>query len=394
MKYLFEKAVAAVFCVILFAVPILTKIEPHVEYSIFENRNMASAPDFTVSELFNGQYLALWDNYFSDHIWKRDAYITAYTYLNINILKKVVVNDIVVQDDVLLPFREYTADKFDFTEQAAYMAERLSLLNSLVESYGGEFIYVGVPGQISIFRDYYPRYLNNDDIKLTLTENEFFPQLEKNNIKYINMREKFLQLDDYIQYYSTIDHHFNIFGAFVTYQTVINKIKNDFDSSIPILTEDDVEFVVIENPFYGSRNRKLYGLYKSDERMYYYILKEQISFTRFNNGVYVPSSVFGLPEDTVTPVTYDGIYMNGDIGETIILTDREYLPNALIFGDSYTNAVETFLYASFNQTVSLDLRLYKEKTILEYIDEYKPDYVFCLRDDSVYLVTSGNGEIK
>ena len=43
---------------------------------------------------------------------------------------------------------------------------------------------------------------------------------------------------------------------------------------------------------------------------------------------------------------------------------------------------------------SLDLRYYTEKTLSEYIREYRPDVVLCIRDDLNYLSTEGNGDFE
>ena len=85
--------------------------------------------------------------------------------------------------------------------------------------------------------------------------------------------------------------------------------------------------------------------------------------------------------------------MGGDIGETIIDTNRPELPDILIFGDSFTNPLETLLWYSFNRMYSLDLRYYNAKSLREYIDMYKPDVVICVRDETVYLSTDGNGAV-
>jgi len=77
--------------------------------------------------------------------------------------------------------------------------------------------------------------------------------------------------------------------------------------------------------------------------------------------------------------------MGGDIGETIIQTNRPDLPNILIFGDSFTNALESLLWTNFNETRSLDFRYFTEKTLLEYIDDFHPDIVICMRDEMKYL---------
>ena len=83
-----------------------------------------------------------------------------------------------------------------------------------------------------------------------------------------------------------------------------------------------------------------------------------------------------------------------DKAETILRTDRPELPNLLIFGDSFTNPLETLFYTGFNETRSLDLRYYDQKGILEYLEEYRPDVVICIRDDTAYLSTEGNGNIR
>ena len=112
-----------------------------------------------------------------------------------------------------------------------------------------------------------------------------------------------------------------------------------------------------------------------------------------DNGRSVPASVIRLPEPLSGGVGY-GAYMGGDIAETVIATNRSELPDILLFGDSFTNAVETFLYTSFDETRSLDLRHYAGMALTEYVRLYRPDIVVCLRDDANYLVETGNGDVR
>ena len=115
-------------------------------------------------------------------------------------------------------------------------------------------------------------------------------------------------------------------------------------------------------------------------------------FRRWDNGEEVEASLYALPDSPETYVTYE-VYMGGDVGETVLRTDRPELPNALIFGDSFTNALETMLYASFNETRSVDLRHYTDMTIRAYIDRYQPDVVIYVRDETTYFSTEGNGNL-
>ncbi len=392
MEKIFNYAVILLFCAVIFIVPVKTFTEAPQEYTIYENRKLKPLQEFTTEALFEGQYLPQFNDYFTDRIWKRTLLMKAYSQLNVNCLNKLVVNNVVIQPRLLLPFVEYSYEDYNFDEPAAKTVENLTVLKNDIEKYGGKFVYVGVPEQMSMLRDHYPDYLENNDRKFTLMEKTFFDGMEKAGIGNILMRKEFSETEDYTKFYSKTDHHYNLFGAYYTYQKIIEYFNEKHQASLPLLEESDFEYIELENPFYGTRFRKLYDAYDFSEKLYYHKALNPITFDRWDEGKKVESTRFTLPTDITTPIVY-GIYMGNDYSETIIKTYREDLPNVLIFGESFTNPLETFLYNSFNTTVSLDLRFYKTKTIRQYIEEYKPDYVICLRDDTAYFNFKANGNI-
>ena len=77
--------------------------------------------------------------------------------------------------------------------------------------------------------------------------------------------------------------------------------------------------------------------------------------------------------------------MGGDIANTFIDTHREELPTVLVYGDSFTNAFESIVWYSFDKMYSIDLRHYTEMTIDQFIDEYRPDIVICIKDYTAVL---------
>ena len=77
--------------------------------------------------------------------------------------------------------------------------------------------------------------------------------------------------------------------------------------------------------------------------------------------------------------------------QTTIDTSRKELPTILIYGESYTNALECILYLSFDRMDSLDLRHYRQMSLIDYIRVNKPDIVVGLRDYSVLLQVEDNG---
>lgn len=380
------------FCIVIASIPLLTITKKEVTvYSIFENRNLAELPAFSLSSVLEGTYFPAMDTYFKDHIYGRTKLLTGHVYFEKYVLKKPVVNTIYeTENHILLPyFRD--AKTSDIAENTKEAGRRLENLNALIKSYGGTFIYVGIPEQYSVFRDQYPDYLKNNDAWLTSIESSFFNELTKRDISYVNMSPYFRNADDRLQFYLKTDHHYSLTGAYQTYKHTMEKLSELTARELFILDSSDFDYVTLENDFYGSRNRRLYNL--SDfEKIDIYTLHEPIHFTRSDNGIMSDPRLFYPGENPKEPVTYN-IYMNGDKAETIIKTNRTSLPDALIFGDSFSNALETFLYTSFDELRSLDLRHYDEMSLPEYILEYKPDFVVCVRDDNSYLLMDGNGDI-
>ena len=171
----------------------------------------------------------------------------------------------------------------------------------------------------------------------------------------------------------------------------MERITADLGRDLPVLTADDLAFEDLPNPFLGSRDRKLYGLWPGSEALTIGVQREPVVFDRTDNGLPVPAQVFRLPATETETVDYN-VYMGGDVAETVLSTHRPELPDLLIFGDSFTNPLETLFYTGFDETRSLDLR-YNDVSLLDYVAEHRPDVVLCVRDDTSYLSAEGNGRI-
>lgn len=171
-----------------------------------------------------------------------------------------------------------------------------------------------------------------------------------------------------------------------TIESCIASLRWSFDSC----KKTDFEWKSLQNPFLGSSNRKLFGLWNTSDAIQLAYPKENIPFVRTNNGIQVDSTVYTLPENEDELVTYS-VYMGGDIGESVITTNRPKLPNILIYGDSFTNPLETLLWTQANELRSIDFRYYTQSTLKDYITEHKPDIVICVRDETAFLSEAGNG---
>lgn len=394
MKKNSERFLIIFFILILFAVPAFTIKAPKQNYSAYENRNLAEWPAFSWKSFLNGSYTDKLEKYYEDHFVARDQLLESFVSWEMHVLKKPVINDVTIQGDTLLPFLGFEDNDYHkYNKSVNKMADSLADLNETVTKNGGKFYYIGVPIQQSVMRNLYPSYLDNSSKLRNYLENNFFDALSKRGIQYLDLYPFFSEQKDCTKYYSKVDHHYNYLGALEAYQQIMGKINTERKEKLTVLTKEDLNFKTIDLPFYGSRSRKLYNQFLSSEHLLIATPKDPISFERVDHGADVENTVFTMPEKGDTYVTYD-VYMGGDKGETVIQTNRPELPNVLIFGDSFTNPIETLLYYSFNEMHSLDLRIYKERTLTQYIESYKPDIVICVRDDTMYVSAKDNGKFR
>ena len=389
MKRLADLFVIFCFSLFIFLGMFLTIFGEKEEYSFFENRNLAEFPKFSLEKFLSGKYIKDVDKYLDDYAAWRKEFLELNTFIDMNILKKPVVNDIVVLDDMLLPFNKFEIiNENEINLDAKKMVDNISKTRDLVESYGGNYYYTAIPCQYAYFEDKYPVYLNNRE-EYTRVEMKYFKKYMRNsNINFIDMGVVFNDMGNPDNLSSRIDNHYSLMGAYETYKSVINKINetSNYKLSLP----EKVEFNKIDNIYMGSRLRKIFGMKEFDEKLYIAKFEKDIDISRENNGNYSIPELYTLP-DKNEYVLYD-IYMNGDIGETLVDTERNDLPSVLIYGDSFTNAFESLAYYSFNEMRSLDLRHYNKMKLSQYIDKYKPDIVICIRDYESLLSFDGNGQ--
>lgn len=376
----------------LLIIPLATLLWPKSDRSSIENRSLASVPKYSQEALFSGEYFLAWEDYFKDHIAARDAFVFADTFVKLHVLDRTDVNDILVTDEVLLP--DLTAPKAQLIGEitAEDMGDRLAGLQDAIKAYGGTFLYVGVPTQMTAWADAFPAGSVDKIAERAEKGAAFAAALSDRGVDLLDMSKVFAENGGLRQYYMRTDHHYTLKGAYLVYRAICEHLTAA-GYEIPVLEENDLTFSALPLRFLGSRDRAVYYLSGLNDPVYAAELAEPIAFTRTDNGTASAAKVFHLPAADYGKVTYN-LYMGGDVAETVIDTNREELPSVLIFGDSYTNAVETLLYTSFNEMRSLDLRHYKAMALSEYIELYKPDIVICLRDDNNYLVGIGNGNIQ
>lgn len=368
------------FILILVSISLATTFAPIETYSYYENRNLAGFPKMNTESVLSGQWGADMDKYLTDHAAWREQMMIADTVINMYLLKQPLVNDVIIAEDCLLPeVVDWKTNTSYITEDAISVTNNILSAKEATESYGGSYFCVAVPCQYVFYNDKYPWYVNNREAYTRLSLEALSQNMQQAGISFLDVGKKFEDMGwpEYLA--SAIDNHFSIYGAYLTYVQMMERILAETDYDLDMLEEGEYRITELPNPYLGANARKLLDLWPHEEHLGILEPNTPIPFIRKDNHQQVASTVYSLPEDSREDVLYS-VYMGGDIGLTEIDTGREELPSILIYGDSFTNAVECIAYCSFDKMYSIDQRHYTESTLEEFIAQHQPEIVVCIKD--------------
>lgn len=368
------------FISILVSISVTTAFAPKETYSYYENRNLAGLPQMNRESVLSGQWGADMDKYLTDHAAWREQMMIADTVINMHILKQPLVNDVIIAEDSLLPeIVDWMTNTSFIAEDAISVTNHLLSAKEVTESYGGNYFCVAVPCQYVFYNDQYPWYLNNRESYTRLSLEALSQNMQRAGISFLDVGKKFEDMGwpEYLA--SSIDNHFSIYGAYLTYVQMMERILAETNYDLDLLEAGEYRITELPNPYLGANARKLLDLWAHEEHLGILEPNTPIPFIRKDNHHQVASTVYSLPEDSQEDVLYS-VYMGGDIGLTEIDTGREELPSILIYGDSFTNAVECIAYYSFDKMYSIDQRHYTESTLEEFIAQHQPEIVVCIKD--------------
>ena len=376
---------ALLFCALLL-VPALTLcglVKGASGWSAEENRALASAPQVSVSSIWNGTFAQDAEDFYKDHIFARHLLLKLDTAVQMKILRRPVVHDVLLGDTALLPAPGFSAKRSDaeLQKDAERVAEGLRSVKAAADKVGAKLLYTLVPEQRTVFSAYYLDWMENPAQDTARNRAALLSALEDADIPALDLTDAFLSSPDVLSQYSRVDHHYTLKGAYTAYQAICETFG---------LTASELTVVDAQTELFGTYNRKLYDFSPVREAMQ--VLEDAFpAYERFDNGK--ASNTPLIAAQTGSRGLYTD-YMGGDIAETIVRTNREDLPKILIVGDSFTNALEPLAVFDFGEMRSLDYRHYDGMALSEYILEQEPDFVVIVRDDVSCLGSAGNGALE
>ncbi|MEG0370956.1 MAG: DHHW family protein [Clostridium sp.] len=319
-------------------------------YSQIENRRLKKSPKITLDGVLNGDFFREYEEYRQDQYGLKDMVVGSYIKFNLYTLGKDKVNGFYLAKDGRL-FEDKDIDQEVALANIRKRNEYIRKVNKDIKKMGKEFYVMYAPESSDYNMEPLPEYSKYNMKVLKKLEDEI--DSVGADVDYINARRLFLDDKTGDKYYYKTDNHWNIDGAFKAYEYIVNKSRGVYPMVPKILMPYDGFMVDTYYDFYGSYNRQLQFNVDSYEEFRVYIPSRDLVTGRDSGGK--PGKKIIQKDLIDTNYSYSA-FMGGDMARDIIKTSRSNLPNILVIGNSFTNSLETLLFANFNEMHSMDVR--------------------------------------
>jgi hypothetical protein len=326
-----------------------------------ENRQLAVVPKIIWK--YPLKFFKPFETYFNENFQGRSILIKWYAYWKIYGFNVSPFPDRVIigknnwlflgnhNDKVLEKYRHVSP----YTEEQLYrMFEKLEDNRKWLASKGIRYYVVIPPNSHSVYSEFLPNNIVKANSGSHLNSLTSYIAKRKAELNFLNLQDTLLYLkknQENLLYYQT-DTHWNNYGAYVGYVYLMKRIQEDFPLIKPLPMS---EYKWVNNSFSGDLSNLL-GLGES--------YKE-------NNLNFVRISQFQA-KDTKRklPVPAEYTWVKSSYS-SIRSVDNPLLPKAIIFRDSFSDAMIPYLQENFRESVFI----WEGKIRKDLIEKEKPDIV-------------------
>ncbi|MEC2922130.1 secondary cell wall polysaccharide O-acetyltransferase PatB1 [Bacillus tropicus] len=373
------------FLTIIFSFGILSLLKTDRDISPVENRPLAQKPALTKEALLTGSFFKDFETYTNDQLIGRDELIKNYTIAQIN-MGKSLINDIILTDDKWLLKNPAWTKKYNEIDQSM---PAINDLSQFFKEQNVEFYFALPPSKTNALSFKLPSHIHTYAQE---NLNYFLKKLppDVKPIKLMEHLKKNYTNEEIQDMYFKTDHHWNMDGAFLGYQYIMNTIgqQSSIYKGKEIKKEDYTRTCAQNKHLIGSFNNQLYQLIDANgEKLCYYTPKDGFNFTSVTakdaKGTIHQSldEIYGIEKQKDT-TSYAGYYTD-DYPEIVIENNNaQNEVRALVLKDSFANAIVPHLAQSFKHTSILDLRHYHEKDVYQYMKDNNINMVLFVYSDS------------
>ena len=409
----------AVFFAIIVGFAIASMLSPDRNISAVENRSLSGMPRIGFQAVTTRSFYEDLNQYFNDQIVLRDEMVKVYqkqqnsgmfnAMLAENLVHAnkphppedgTVVKDSRVVSKLVLVNRKWIlpmTDKAVHTSKIDASTAKLNEAAKFAEDQHTETYFVFNPSRTKALMHLYPEYLRTD--AYAESKAYFLSKLDP-TLNVVDVGNKFdrftnAQLEEL---YLETDHHWNIKGAFMAYQEMINQISDKsalFDGKPMSLSEINVS-TLTSGSFEGSYNTQIhFGVNpKKADRTVIYEPKAPFEFENFDvidkDGKRTVASFndfYGYKKGR-SVYTYGTIF-GGDRRKIVYENPKAGNPlNVLLLKDSFMNPITPYLAQHFGKLTVLDSRYYPEFSLKNILTgEHYDMLIIAFHDDNLFSDT-------
>ncbi len=350
-------SIVFVFMLILPAIQWIFPVFPNMEST--EKRQLAPKPKIRITYLDGIPKHT--ERYFNDHFSLRNQLIRLKAMLSTNVFKISPNPDKVIfgEGNWLFMVREelatYRGTNLFGPAQLDTIKRELIRRKDYFDRQGIQLYFAILPTKYSIYPEKLPFYVNRvNEINRT---DQVIELLASVGISTIDLRKPLKAEKDQGTLYYATDNHWNELGGYFGSRIIINRVRQDFPQ---IMHPPDLsEYIISYDTLPGRNLARLINLSNQ------YHEREINLNPKFDPGVTTFQKYgFSPPDDFEYAYLYELDYT----------TNRDSLPDALVFRDSFGNAMVPFLSESFDSSVFIfDKWRYKMNPNI--VEKVQPDIV-------------------
>lgn len=377
------------FIIVIFSFGTLSYVTKDRKISEFENRVLAQKPAPNLKQIASGEYFKQYENYFSDQFYKRDNWVKYYTQLQMEITPVYVNGYHITKDNYILVRPDEGFPKNDLNRSAAHVNE----LGKYLANKGTKLYYFALPSKRNMLVQSLPSYVPKG--RNEANKDYLLSKLNPKDVSFVDMRTSLEEKYDYEairKMYFKTDHHWNMNGAILGYEKIIETIAKDY-KSVPndYDLSNYTKSCLKGYDFIGSWNRELLMQVNAKDEQICYFEPTKYSFNDFlvykneikkeNRVDY--SSIYASIKNTNKKVgDYHAFYIDNYPELNIINPSSKNNLKVLVLKDSYFNPMTFYIAHHFKETTIYDMRYNPTRSVYDYLKTHHFDIVMIGYNDS------------
>lgn len=297
-------------------------------------------------------------------------------------------------DDGSLTFADPNAEQVDMTVRAQEMIE---FVQRIEEESDAQVLYIQAPSKLSMGQ------LPDGAVEHSDAEADQFLSLIEDEVDTLDLRPAFQEKKEQghplDEYFFRTDHHWTPAGAFLGFQTLADKLREDYDYTIyPEITNPDYyNKYTFTKTFLGSQGKRVGSYYAGMDDLQVWSPKFNSNFTYSvpmngieRSGPFAVSLLFPelLASDDSPYIDNPYIvYSGGDFLMARTVNEVSPYPwgrRVLVLRDSFGCAFTPFLSIISGEVITIDPRLFDgdQEEMMEYLEWADADIIMILNTTS------------